>query len=228
MLREMQRRRFGRRGGFVNNLWISIRAMQCNLDFTNGIELTRPGTTNLDLFNTAPAKWGHEVRELMRQKIWRFVEKERKRSGDASGLADGVNRVKSLKLYHSSGHLQQGVLRRILLGSVWTNVGLSHMPRLGVTRTCTRCPAHADPVDEDMVHLWWKCPAWTSTRERCFRDVAMPAVELLPKCFAAYGLVPNSLNLSQEVITASQRMMVQIFQQRFADLDLNNYDGLGS
>ena len=215
LIAAMKRKKFGRRGGFVNNLWGSIRALHLQLDTTTGIVISDGNGNAHQLAATSSKQWGHVVRDFSRMETWRRVEKERKRSGDACGIASGINRTQTLRYYNLCRPMRQGVLRRIHLGSVWTNTRLSHQPRLGISRVCSRCNAE----DEDLQHLWWRCPAWEDIRARSFYNFEAPDYTSLPRALTTYGLVPTNSGhtITNDTVQRVQSMMADIFAARFSD-----------
>lgn len=136
--------------------------------------------------------WGHIVREAMRRVLW---EQAANRRPDMAGVERGIDREittslvegKRLKAY------EQGILRNIFVGAVWTQ-DRRHRANLADTGACRYC----DPGEvEDHHHLWWRCPAWSRIRQ--MRSLASQNV---PPCVAVCGLIPENLHPDKQSVDA--------------------------
>ena len=67
-------------------------------------------------------KWEHGCRELARRAVWLSLEKNRRRTGGTSMCLDnGIDKDATTSLYNKCDARRQGILRKIMLGGVWTN-----------------------------------------------------------------------------------------------------------
>ena len=70
--------------------------------------------------------WAH-AREAARRSVWRLIDKEEQKRGAVLGVGVGINQLKTMSLYHKSNPRKKGILRKILLGGVWTRARLAHL-----------------------------------------------------------------------------------------------------
>eukprot|EP00973_Karenia_brevis_P012822 1741401-Karenia_brevis.AAC.1 len=131
-------------------------------------------------------RWQHEVREGMRNALWKKAAARRQ---DMAGLQDGIDRVATLAAYNgrSLNDYDKGLLRSILSGAVRTG---HQLHRSGLVDD-SLCPFCGNGSIEDIEHLWWQCPAWDNIRRQYF-DPAFSSYASWPICFRRCGIVPNS------------------------------------
>ena len=158
--RKKKQRRM-RRGGFVENLLYTMKRLGLSdTVFDENSCSVRLIEEVRDPLVTTKRIWTHESRETVRRHIWRGIEKEKTRGdGPPWGIRDGVDQEMTLKYYKKCDPKKKGILRKILLGGVWTRSRLAHLP----DPPCSEeCPCGLDR--EDLEHLWWQCPLWNDKR----------------------------------------------------------------
>ena len=138
-------------------------------------------------------EWEHLVREELRMEAWRQAAARR---ADMQGIEAGVQKELTTRLLEW-GKLtpqEQGLLRAILAGAIWTQDRL-HRAKLASSPICPYCTTGAV---EDHEHLWWKCPAWQPVRQMyaqaCDIDsAALPACTASQQGARVHGLMPYLL-----------------------------------
>lgn len=147
----------------------------------------------------------HQLRAAAREAVWRQVDNDR---GDARGVAAGIDRDRTLGVYRRANRREQGIIRNIVTGAVWTQESRARMPRnRGMDPTCPYCEREV----EDVAHLWWRCPRWEDERQ----GIQRPAAEA-PRCFTCLGIATLGLDPDTRV-EEIQRMMVRILTRRFRE-----------
>ena len=162
--------------------------------------------------NCHKSTWAHEAREVARRMVWRQVAKDRRESGDMRGIERGIQREMTMKLYDGENPRVQGILRKILLGAIWTQLRRSKMPGNVDGPRCQNCDLG---VEENLTHLWWECPAWA----HCRGDV-VPSANW-PKCVSTCGIIPNGVNIPTRAVERIQSVMVKIFEARYEGFSRN-------
>ena len=163
---------------------------------------------DVDMEAVPPLKWHHIAREHARRMVWLQVEKDRARSGNASGMASGIDRTKTLCHYARAPASTQGILRKILLGAVWTQTLRAKMPGIHESTVCQKC---SKGCAEDLRHLWWDCPAWDHLRLTRLQGVT----EGRSRCFERYGIATVEEDADIKTVVAMHKQLVRIFIARF-------------
>ena len=138
----------------------------------------------LELLSMDAGEWEHILREELRMEAWRAAAARR---ADMQGIEAGVQREITTRLLEW-GKLtpqEEGMLRAILAGAVWTTDRL-HRAKLATSPICPHCCTGAV---EDQEHLWWKCPAWQCIREMYAEAIALDS-SALPACMRCCGIMP--------------------------------------
>ena len=193
-----------RRQGFIANLKVSLRRLGVKYSDERSEITINDETYNFIDMNYK--KLAHDVRESARLAVWKAVEKDRARSGNATGLEKGIDRNVTLAKYKSSNVRVKGILRTILTGATWTQQVRAKMPRNTDGPMCKYC----GKTEENLEHLWWDCSKWTSHRTGC-EDLKF----ISPPCLRSYGLLPSNVMMPEETVNKIQSMMVNIFTERF-------------
>jgi len=201
-----------RAGGIIANMLYAARRMGVTKKESDegDFRFSFIGNEDVSVMGIDGFSYDHYVREQARRMVWRAVEKDRDRSGNASGIAEGVDRDLTKYLYDHSSAKVKGILRKIVTGAVWTQCLRARMPRNNVPDTCPHCDLQ---VPEDLQHLWWLCPAWEHLRDDRVRPDPMECAE----CLRKYGIATKGCTYDRDRIVAIQDQMVKIFQARFAD-----------
>lgn len=211
ILEDTSRRRIRRGGGFVSNLRVSLKRL--GLNRVPGCLAFRSSTQKpMYPLSTRKSVWQHEVREAARRMVWNQVAKERNAGGDLAGIEKGIQKEVTMILHQTVCPREAGILRKILLGAVWTQKRRSKLPSNEDGPRCQHCDLG---VEEDLVHLWWRCPAWNHLRGD------LTCVENWPTCFKTSGIVPNGVKLSSEVVGKVQSVMLSIFGMRYEGFSRN-------
>ena len=104
------------------------------------------------------------------------------------GAEAGLDVHATMALYRSKWltDYKRGVLRSVLAGAVCTRAKLFKAVKV-VSPICEACGR--EPEDTD--HLWWRCPAWASCRQRHW-DTFFAFKDGWPACFRLCGLMPSA------------------------------------
>ena len=211
VLATAKHRRY-RGGGFVESLLHPFGRLE--LFLTPAVDPSkykkRVDTSGSPL-RTEATVWAHEAREAARSSVWRLIDEERARGvGAALGIACGINPKRTMEIYHKSDPRKKGILRKILLGGVWTRARLAHLPDTPCTEVC-----ECGQDRETLQHLWWHCPMWDACRNEYAERIA--ALNLHDVCAATKELeIYVNLDPSKDVWI--QDMMVRIFRNRHKDM----------
>ena len=164
-------------------------------------------TVNNDVYRVDDnrGKWEHGCREAARRAVWKSLEKERTRDGKPYGWGNaGINKQDTLALYDMKNKLDQGILRKVVLGGVWPN-HRRHLCNATRDPLCEHCK-----VEENLEHLWWRCPHYDASRT----DVDVDDLLLnAPQCTLRYGIQADG---KQYDVKRIQDLMLRIFKLRFA------------
>ena len=94
--------------------------------------------------------------------VWTSVDKERAGEGRERGnISEGIDRAKTLTLYHKIDARKKAFSGEIILNAVWTQARRAHTPD---NHEGPLCVCGTD--NESLTHLWWECPRWTDIRSR--------------------------------------------------------------
>ena len=161
---------------------------------------------------TTKKEWSHQARDAVRRVVWKQVDKERRREEMNLGISNGIDRGKTMMLYNKVDPRKKGILRKILLGAVWTRSRLAKMR----DPICTEeCPCGAPK--ETLRHLWLECPLWENER-LAYADL-LPRLEAVPRATQELGLfVQDDMILLAPDAERLHRMMICIFEKRFGSL----------
>ena len=209
---KKRQRRF-RRGGFIENLLYSIKRLGVSDDVTADSWCFNFGEEDRDPVHTAPRIWSHECRDVARKAVWDGIEKERTR-GHAEqpwGLGSGVDIPLTMRVYNQVNPKQKGVLRKILLGGVWTRARLSHLPDPPCSDQCL-----CGEGREDLEHLWWRCPLWSRSREKFRDELNLINVDELPPITKQLGVFVRGNR--EKNLTWVHRMMINVFLLRYTTI----------
>ncbi|CAE8729391.1 unnamed protein product, partial [Polarella glacialis] len=126
----------------------------------------------------------HIVRESARRMVWREAFARRT---DMQGIEVGINREATGSLLRSTrlSAYEQGILRAILTGAVWTQERACRAKQSD-SGCCSYCGSGAI---EDHVHLWWECPAWSHVRTKHTLP-EFSSYQDWPPCLRLCGLLP--------------------------------------
>jgi ribonuclease HI len=133
-------------------------------------------------------EWEHVLRESARKAEWRTAAARR---SDMSGIEHGIDRDATLALL-SGNHLvpfEQGILRGILAGAIWTQDRAQRSGRVA-SSVCEHCNTGEM---EDHSHMWWRCPAWDGARQQHWQP-AFSSAASWPPCLSICGIVPDNFN----------------------------------
>ena len=103
------------------------------------------------------------LKDLERQR-WKEVTKPGRRPKDCAGSESGIHPCTGLlwnALVRKGKHEMAGALRCILTGATWP---AARKKQAGFIEddVCPRCKEES----EDVMHRWWKCPAFNDIRDR--------------------------------------------------------------
>ena len=206
VLKAKARQRRYRRVGFVENLLYTFHRLGLNYSVDDTLKIRRTEEARNPISMEAKA-WAHEAREAARRSVWRLIDKERSRGGGAVlGVGVGINQLRTMSLYHKSNPRKKGILRKILLGGVWTRARLAHLPDPPCSAEC-ECGFER----ETLQHLWWHCTLWAETRADYEDQIAEFDIENTCPATKELGIYVNSQPGSDTWI---QDMMVKIFIRR--------------
>ena len=117
---------------------------------------------------------------------WRSTDHERAREDRAArGLAAWIDTDRSMQWYKAGDARRQGILRRVILKTVWTKARRAKMPNNDPDPTCD-CGVEKG----DAGHLWWRCGRWAHVRRK-HESEALPYDEF-SIAFTDLGLKLNS------------------------------------
>lgn len=214
-----------RRGtGFIENLIYSFRRLNVK-KIDAEMNFKHADYDIMNLVETEKGKWDHIARDVARKMVWVAVERDRVRSGDVIHIGRGLDRDASIALYRKCNPRKKGILRKVILGAVWTQVRRSKLPWNDEGPCCQHCPGEGLHPPEDLQHLWWACRAWDHIRKRYLEHYEgfgfgeAFAAEKLPRCLATYGLAPLGMHKEfvEDFIEGIQRMMIDIFIARYGN-----------
>ena len=208
---KKRQRRF-RQGGFVENLLYSVKRLGITDNASDETWVFNFGGEEHDPVHTAPKIWAHESRDAARKAVWHGIEKERTRGHVDTpwGLAGGVDLSRTMRVYHQVNSKQKGILRKILLGGVWTRARLSHLPDPPCSDQCL-----CGDGREDLEHLWWHCPLWQRSRDKFRDEISTIDLDDLPPVTRQLGIFIRG---SSESLAWVHRMMINIFLMRYASI----------
>ena len=207
VLRAKAKQRRMRRGGFAENLLYTFQRLGLAFSNNGTFEIQFGGIAR-NPSSTPAAIWGHDAREAARKAVWRTLDKERARGGGtALGIGGGIHVKNTMALYHKSDPMKKGILRKILLGGIWTKARLSHLPNPPCTADCD-C-GHGR---ETLRHLWWECTRWDSCRLHFADKISMLDLENLAIATRELGIYLASDTDEDPWI---QELMVVIFKKRY-------------
>ena len=84
--------------------------------------------------------------------MWTSVDTERAGEGrERVNISEGIDRAKTLTLYHKIDARKKGILRKIMLNAVWTQARRAHTPD---NHEGPLCVCGTD--NETLAHLWWR------------------------------------------------------------------------
>ena len=195
-----------RRGGFVENLLYTTKRLGIHVDPEERVMTI--GTTQLNWFTTSKREWSHDARDAARRAVWRQVDKERRRDDIGLGISNGILRDKTMLYYSNCGYRIQGILRKILLGAVWTR---SRLAKLRDPPCTENCPCGAPK--ETLEHLWWYCPRWNDCRVPFDEYLTLIDLTEQPRATLELGLITPETDL--RIGRWTHVMMVNIFSRRF-------------
>ena len=209
--RKKRHRRY-RRGGLVDNLLYSEKRISLNIHSQEdavALSVNDVDGDSCTVVDIRPGDWAHWVRELARRMVWTSVDKERAREGrERWKISEGIDRAKTLSLYHKSDARKKGILRKIFLNAVWTQARRAHMPD---NHDGPLCVCGTD--NETLTHLWWECPRWTDVRSRY-------GCALLP--YTSWSPALRDLGIctleDRADVPRIQNMMVDIFCERYREV----------
>ena len=180
-----------------------------------------------NLLNCNSYHFAHELREQGRKMIWSQTRSDMRRyirnPGDQLphlvdvGLSGGVDRKATMTLYNClTNQRDKGILRTIISNGVWTAKIRKLLPQNSVESDV--CPYCESGQVEDLHHLWWSCPAWSTTRRATFNDypndVDAMGFNNWAQCTITCGIKNKADNVPEGVITDVQMMMLAVFKER--------------
>eukprot|EP00973_Karenia_brevis_P002359 318029-Karenia_brevis.AAC.1 len=156
---EITRSRRGRHGGPITRIRKTLRCL--SWDWPDLHTLVTDTGIILHLPSLDRREFQHEVRESLRR--WQLKEAASKRK-DMEGAQRGVDRRATLSLmsHKKTSAYSKGVLRSVIAGAIWTQERLEKASLVD----SNACPYCNSGEVENQLHMWWRCPAWDSIRER--------------------------------------------------------------
>jgi hypothetical protein len=170
---------------------------------------------NIDMLSVELPLWAHLVRDALR---CRHLQPAALRRADMQGCDSSLDLDATNHAWMTTygGPLLSGTIRSVITGSVWTEDRRSRAQMEGASESgcCKHCPeAPLDTPD----HLFWECPAWTSTRAR-FPELNTAIARTWPPCLRLCGIVPMTILPTPEerraLATNLQAMLAEILLVR--------------
>ena len=182
---------------------------------------TRQGH-QINLLSQDTDKFKHDLREILRQALWRRDRAYNNRQDMSGGgvLAYDANTVllrsgdslpnkpgnKKFAIGKPLSLFEHTCLRNIITGAVRTQLRL-FKAHVVSTPVCAHCDMQ---VNEDAEHLFWRCPSWANMRKP-FVDKYSGILDVLPPCARQCGLLPQSfLDDGTFTVAESQRFCIEL------------------
>ncbi len=126
--------------------------------------IQRTGDSCLALVGGPAGYFDHQLRAAIRRRELRTVEQRRPH---LQGASDIDRRAVFAALKHDKRHAhvtayQRGIRKAVIAGSIMT----THQLHLAGKVDSGRCPFCELDEDEDVEHLFYRCPAWASQRTK--------------------------------------------------------------
>ena len=159
--------------------------------------------------------WAHQLRDCWRAELLQKAAKNRPQHfHDVTNL----DFRRTLLLYKKLDHLalmtadeqifmQQGVLRRLLVGGLMTE---ERDARHRKDLQSVQCPCGGDPT---VLHISWSCPLFADLR----KPIQHIDFRTLPTCTQYAALIPQHLNMPDQQVLILQQTLVNIWRQYIQD-----------
>ena len=148
-------------------------------------------------------KISHAIRDMLRTRALNNVSR-----WDMAGVQNGIDYDKTRALLQdtSFSFLNNGILRTILAGAVWSPSRMLAGGKLTpAAAACVHCTAG---VPETLGHRYALCPTWSQIR--LDHGVTQAELESYPRCLSRCGIVPLGHQIGKAQAKSLQRMMVCI------------------
>ena len=172
------------------------------------LSLLNDDSLNLEL-------WAHQLRDSWRHELLKRAAKNRPQHfHDVHNLDFRRTMMlykeldeKALRTADENVFMQQGVLRRLLVGGLLTEESDSRHRK---DANPIKCPCGQDPT---VLHISWICPLFSVIRE----PIAHIDFQALPTCTQYAALIPSNLDMSDQQIKLLQLTLVSIWQAYIRD-----------
>ena len=150
--------------------------------FTFLVPVGHGQTLEMHLLQQEDAYFLHILRLGASRMLWSRTSTNRK---EFRGIQNGIDKKASLALLNSRSlqEYDRGILRSIVAGAIYTQRVL-FISKKSDHPVCVHCWQQ----QEDLLHLFWHCPAWIHIRSAYLSAEQLRSAQTLPPCTLRAGL----------------------------------------